>query len=118
MGDLLSHTQRLLSIPGAYLAFGGKELTGHSVPKRYGMVEPTAVFVPLEELTKPEHFEECTKEIFGPFQVLTEYSDASLQTVLDACEKMEAHLTAAVVSNDIRFMNTVLGSTVNGTTYA
>ena len=33
------------------------------------------------------------------------------------CERMEANLTAAVVSNDVRFQNKVLGSTVNGTTY-
>eukprot|EP00929_Paragymnodinium_shiwhaense_P067506 TRINITY_DN3396_c0_g1_i1.p1 TRINITY_DN3396_c0_g1~~TRINITY_DN3396_c0_g1_i1.p1 ORF type:complete len:559 (-),score=127.25 TRINITY_DN3396_c0_g1_i1:371-2047(-) len=116
--DLLGHAQRLLKIPGAYLAFGGKELTGHSVPKRYGMIEPTAIFVPIDELMKPENFEDCTREMFGPFQVLTEYNDASLETVLAACERMEAHLTAAVVTNNIRFMNKVLGRTVNGTTYA
>lgn len=31
---------------------------------------------------------------------------------------MTHHLTAAVVSNDIHFVQHVLGSTVNGTTYA
>jgi len=31
---------------------------------------------------------------------------------------MNNFLTAAVVSNDIHFMNYVLGRTINGTTYA
>jgi len=30
---------------------------------------------------------------------------------------MEHHLTAAVVSNDVRFLNKVAGNTVNGVTY-
>ena len=30
---------------------------------------------------------------------------------------MDAHLTAAVVSNDVHFTNRVLSETVNGTTY-
>jgi len=50
-------------------------------------------------------------------QVVTEYDDSSLPQVLEACERMDAHLTAAIVSNDPRFVNAVLGSTVNGTTY-
>jgi len=31
---------------------------------------------------------------------------------------MEAHLTAAVVSKDMQFLQHVLGNTVNGTTYS
>lgn len=116
--EILEHTQRCLAIPGAKLLFGGKELQQeHSVPKQYGLVEPTAVFVPLEELLKEENFGLCCTEIFGPFQVVTEYNDHSTQAVLDACEKMSHHLTAAVVSNDQRFTDKVLGATVNGTTY-
>jgi 1-pyrroline-5-carboxylate dehydrogenase len=38
--------------------------------------------------------------------------------VLDALERMSHHLTAAVVSNDAAFLQTVLANTVNGTTYA
>lgn len=30
---------------------------------------------------------------------------------------MKNHLTCAVVSNDVRFLNKVLSNTVNGTTY-
>lgn len=33
-------------------------------------------------------------------------------------ERFENHLTAGVVSNDVRFLNYVLGNTVNGVTYA
>jgi len=116
--DILAHTDRLLSIPGAKLLMGGKELASHDIPDCYGAVEPTAVFVPLEEMLKPEHFDECVKELFGPFQVVTEFSDAQLPMVLEACERMSHHLTAAVVSNDSSFRREVLANTVNGTTYA
>ena len=36
-------------------------------------------------------------------QVITEYSDEQLPLVLEATEKLNAHLTAAVVSNDPLF---------------
>jgi len=116
--NMLEHTERLLSIPGARLLFGGKELTNHNIPSVYGAIEPTAVFVPIDQLLSDEHFDVCTTEIFGPFQVVTEYDDASLPKVLEACERMSHHLTAAVVSNDPRFQDQVLAHTVNGTTYA
>jgi len=38
--------------------------------------------------------------------------------VIELCERMDHHLTAAVVSNCPIFVNHVLGNTVNGTTYA
>ena len=38
-------------------------------------------------------------------QVITEYDDSQLQDVLDLTERMEHHLTAAVVSNDIHWLN-------------
>ena len=41
-------------------------------------------------------------------QVLTEYSDEQLPLVLEALEKLEAHLTAAVVSNDPVFTQKVI----------
>ncbi|GIL70881.1 hypothetical protein Vretifemale_1557 [Volvox reticuliferus] len=115
--SILDHTKRLLQIPGAKLLFGGKPLSGHSIPEVYGAVEPTAVFVPLEQALLPEHFGVVTTEVFGPFQVVTEWQDSQLPQVLDACERMSHHLTAAVVSNDINFVQHVLGNTVNGTTY-
>lgn len=90
----------------------------HSIPKVYGAIRPTAVFVPLEEILKKENFELVTTEIFGPFQILTKYSDDQLDLVLQLLEKMHAHLTAAVVSNDDLFRQKVLARSVNGTTYA
>jgi len=116
--SILDHTDRLLQIPGSKLLFGGKELENHNIPEVYGAVEPTAVFVPLTEMLKEEHFSACTTEIFGPFQVVTSFSDDEICHVLDACERMSHHLTAAVVSNDVEFQTTVLAHTVNGTTYA
>ena len=86
-------------------------------PERYGAVEPTAIFVPLQQVLSKEYFEVCTTEIFGPFQVVTSYSDADLPAVLDALERMSHHLTAAVVSNDVEFVQHILGNTVNGVTY-
>ena len=81
-------------------------------------MEPTAVYVPLKEMLKPEHYALVTTEIFGPFQILTDYDDGQLDKVLEALEKMEAHLTAAVVSNDVHFQEQVLAHSVNGTTYS
>lgn len=152
---MLAHKDRLLAIPGARVAFGGAELAGgqHSIPKMYGAIEPTAVFVPLREiLASEDNFRTATTEVFGPFQVwpqksgvvitarrvsfcryldvalvsllhmipyilchrfcpmrlapfqvITEYKESELDLVLEATERMTEHLTAAVVSNDVRF---------------
>jgi len=75
------------------------------------------VQVPIDSLLNPEYFELCTKEIFGPYQVVVNYTDEQLPLVLEACERMQSHLTAAVVSNDVGFQNKVLAGTINGTTY-
>ncbi|XP_076942986.1 putative aldehyde dehydrogenase [Bidens hawaiensis] len=115
---MLDHKNSLLKIPGSKLLWGGEELENHSIPKIYGAIKPTAVFVPLDQILKPEHYELVTKEIFGPFQIITEYKDSQIPMVLKALEKMHAHLTAAVVSNDPLFIQDILGETVNGTTYA
>ncbi|KAK9813740.1 hypothetical protein WJX73_006181 [Symbiochloris irregularis] len=115
---MLDHAQNLQKLPGSKLLFGGKELSGHSIPECYGAIEPTAVFVPLKEILKDEEsFKLATTEVFGPLQVVTHYTDAELPLVLEATERMNAHLTAAIVSNDIIFNHKVLGHTVNGTTY-
>ncbi|TVU20441.1 hypothetical protein EJB05_36649 [Eragrostis curvula] len=101
---MMEHKNNLLKIPGSKVLFGGEPLENHSIPKVYGAVKPTAVFVPLEEILKSGNFELVTKEIFGPFQVVTEYSEDQLELVLEACERMNAHLTAAVVSNNPLFL--------------
>jgi len=59
-----------------------------------------------------------TTEVFGPFQIITSWGDNDLETLLECLEKMDHHLTAAVVSNDILFLQTILGNTVNGVTYS
>ncbi|KAG5522848.1 hypothetical protein RHGRI_034852 [Rhododendron griersonianum] len=130
---MLEHVNKLLQISGSKLLFGGEALEKHSIPPIYGAIKPTAVFVPLAEILKESNFELVTKEIFGPFQIVTEYKDHQLPMVLDALEKMHAHLTAAVVSNDPLFVSIsdsrgmcggkrkgeeVIGKSVNGTTYA
>lgn len=116
---MLGHAEKLAAIPGARILFGGVPLQeDHKIPEIYGAIEPTAVYVPLEELVKPEYFDLCATEIFGPFQVVTDFDDSNLDLVLDATERMSHHLTAAVVSNDIKFRSKVLAHTVNGTTYA
>ncbi len=51
-------------------------------------------------------------------QVITEYDDSQVDAVLQVTEKTEAHLTAAIVSNDVQFLQKMLANTVNGTTYA
>uniref|UniRef100_A0A0D9WJ37 Aldehyde dehydrogenase domain-containing protein n=1 Tax=Leersia perrieri TaxID=77586 RepID=A0A0D9WJ37_9ORYZ len=107
--SMIEHMKNLLKIPGSKVLFGGEPLENHSIPEIYGAFKPTAVFVPLSETLKSGNFELVTREIFGPFQVVTEYSDDQLELVLEACERMNAHLTAAVE---------VLGRSVNGTTYA
>lgn len=112
---MLAHADRIGSIPGAKLLFGGKLLEGHSIPVRYGAMEPTAVQVPLSSID--ENFDLVTTELFGPFQVVVEYDDGNLSHVLSMLQRMTQHLTAAVVSRDVHFQERVLGATLNGTTY-
>ena len=104
-------------IDGAKVLCGGKVIDGHNIPTIYGAVEPTAVFVPLDQMMKDENFGDCTTELFAPFQVITFYNDDTIDVVLEALERMSHHLTAALVSNDAAFQAKVLSSTVNGTTY-
>ena len=113
-----AHLDSVLQIDGAKVVFGGRPLQDTTIPPQYGSWEPTAVFVPLKEMLKDGNFEVATTELFGPFQVVTEYNDSEIDLVIEACERMDSHLTAAVVSNDYAFQNRVLGSTVNGTSYA
>jgi 1-pyrroline-5-carboxylate dehydrogenase len=94
---------------------GGK----HSIPKKYGAIEPTAVRLPLKAMVASDDaFSAATTEVFGPFQAVVSYSDADLPLVLECLERMSHHLTAAVVSNDAMFLQKVLAHSVNGTTYA
>ena len=114
----LAHVDACMQIPGAELAFGGKALEGHSVPDVYGAVEPTAVMIPVESLLDERYFATATTELFGPFQVLVKWSDGQLPMVLEALNRMQNHLTAGIVSNDVQFLNEVLANTISGTIYA
>ena len=117
---MLAHVAKVAALPGASVVFGGKKLEGSDAfHAAYGGMEPTAVEVPLATmLASDANFELVTTELFGPFQILVPYADSELPRVLEACERMTNHLTAAVVSNDPAFSNQVLGATVNGTVYA
>ncbi|KAJ7945976.1 Delta-1-pyrroline-5-carboxylate dehydrogenase 1 protein [Quillaja saponaria] len=123
--SMLEHMNKLLKIPGSKLLFGGEPLENHSIPQIYGAIKPTAIYVPLGEILKANNYELVTREIFGPFQIITDYKGDQLPLVLDALERMHALLTAAVVSNDPSFCRQdlifsceVIGNSVNGTTYA
>jgi 1-pyrroline-5-carboxylate dehydrogenase len=109
----------LLTIPGASVAFGGTIIptTEHNIPECYGSWHPTAVKIPLKEFLKKKYFKLCTTEIFGGFQIIVPYKDEQIGMVLQALEMVDAHLTAAVVSNNVLFQNKILAHTVNGTTY-
>jgi hypothetical protein len=48
-------------------------LKDHTIPECYGAVRPTAVFVPLLAMRDPAVFKLVTTEVFGPFQVISEF---------------------------------------------
>jgi 1-pyrroline-5-carboxylate dehydrogenase len=112
-----NHINNLLKIPNSHILFGGERLKNNSIPEHYGCFEPTAVYVPISEIMKPEYFDLVTTEVFGPIQIITVYTSDEIVNVLDICEQMKSNLTAAVVSNDKLFIQNVLSKTVNGTTY-
>jgi len=110
------HVDALLTIPGAKVLFGGKELANHTIPKCYGAFEPTAVYVPYEQVA--DNFDLVTKELFGPFQVVTSYKEEQTDDVLATINRNPNHLTAGIVSQDHAFIEKFLGNTFVGTTYA
>ena len=112
---LLSHIEAVSKIKGSTICFGGKKLENHSIPSCYGAIEPTAIFVPLNEIIK--NWELCSTEVFGPIQIITEYKSEEIDTVLEMLGKFEQNLTAAIVSNDPIFVQKIIGNTINGTTY-
>ena len=62
--------------------------------------------VSVQRVTSSAHWDgaRCTVA-----QVVTEYEEEELAVVLAACELMDHHLTAAIVSNDVAFQRQVLG---------
>lgn len=65
-----------------------------------------------------KNFDLCSQELFGPFQIIVQYGDKDVDTVIQCCNRFSHHLTAGVVSNDVLFLDRVLGQTVNGVTYS
>ena len=114
--DMLDHIKAILDLPGTILLFGGRVLNNHQVPECYGMLEPTAIKVPLS-LILGDDFELITTELFGPFQIIVEYDDNDLSKITSILERITNRLTAAIVSNEISFQQKILSMTVNGTTY-
>jgi len=97
----MAHINALLELEGAEVMFGGKPLKEqHTIPDCYGSFEPTAIYVPLKHFRSVKKFKLITTELFGPFQIVTDYNTTDLEFVLDIFERMSHHLTAAVVSND------------------
>lgn len=107
-----------LAVPGATLAFGGKPLTGHTIPDCYGAFEPTAVRIPIDSLLDEASYKVAITELFGPFQVIIDWKEGQLPLVLKMLNDMPNHLTAGIVSNNQLFLQHVLGNTISGTTYA
>lgn len=113
-----AHVDSVLAVPGAKLLFGGAPLEeNHNVPSVYGSYKPTAVYVPLETLFNPQYHDLLTTELFGPFQIVTSYTEKNLPRIFDFFNSLHFHLTAAVVSNNVQFINHVIKNTVNGVTY-
>merc|ERR550525_1433498 len=88
------------------------------IPAQYGAVEPTAVRIPIDSLKDPRNLATASTELFGPFQVIVDYKSDQVDFVIELLNMMPNHLTAGVVSNDMQFINHVLGHTISGTTYA
>ena len=114
--QLLEHINGLLKIPGTECLFGGEELANHSIPTVYGSIQATAIKIPVDELLG-KNFNDITKEVFGPFQVIIIYEDSDLPIIKETLERISQNLTAAIVSNDLFFQQDILSCTVNGTTY-
>lgn len=113
-----AHLDAVLALDGAELMWGGEPLTGHSIPEYYGAYQPTAVKVPMKHFKSSKKRALLLTEIFAPFQLIVEYSgESGIEKVLNICESMSNHLTAATVSNDPRFINFINENTVNGTSY-
>jgi len=115
---LSQHVHDLLSLPGAKLMWGGRPITeAHHIPAIYGSFQPTAIFLPLSTINNPLHYDLVFTEVFAPFQIITQYNDSELNTVLQTFDKIHLHLAAGVVSNDLNFIQHVVKNSVNGVTY-
>jgi len=69
-----SHIDAVLELEGSYVLWGGKPLTGHNIPDCYGSYEPTAIYVPLKHWKNNKKAKLLNTELFGPFQIISDYS--------------------------------------------
>lgn len=115
--QIKAHIDAVLELPDTELLFGGVPLKNHSIPAQYGAYEPTAIKVPLRHFKALRKRRLLTTELFGPFQIVVEYSNAQFPKVMTLLDQLPHHLTAACVSNDPLFTEFVMGNTINGTTY-
>jgi 1-pyrroline-5-carboxylate dehydrogenase len=65
--QIRTHIDAVLAVEGTELLFGGKPLTGHSIPDCFGAYEPTAIRVSLAAMQSGD-FDLLAKELFGPYQ--------------------------------------------------
>lgn len=72
--QIQDHVDKIRALPGSMTLFGGKPLKNHSIPSCYGAYEPTAISVPIDVYM--QNFDLCSKELFGPFQLVIEYKDS------------------------------------------
>jgi 1-pyrroline-5-carboxylate dehydrogenase len=115
---LARHTKEVLQLPGAKLVMGGEPIDEeHSIPSLYGSFKPTMIFLPLSTILSEEYSKIALQEVFAPFLIYTEYDDSDYDRIINLLEKIDLHLAAGVVSQDIDFINNILRQTVNGITY-
>lgn len=70
-----AHLDAILELEGAKVLFGGVPLKNHTIPAIYGAYTPTAVFVPLKHFRSKQKRKLLCTELFGPFQIVTEYKE-------------------------------------------
>ena len=76
--QIKAHLDAVLELDGAEVLFGGTPLKNHTIPSCYGSWMPTAVFVPIKHFKSARKLKLLTTELFGPFQIVTEYTNSQL----------------------------------------
>lgn len=78
-----AHIDAILELDGAKILFGGEPLPQpHHIPSVYGSYKPTAIFVPFKHFRSEKKSKLLTTELFGPFQIVTEYKTKDIDFML------------------------------------
>mmetsp|Transcript_25695 Transcript_25695/g.29547 ORF Transcript_25695/g.29547 Transcript_25695/m.29547 type:complete len:208 (+) Transcript_25695:573-1196(+) len=77
------HIASILELDGAKILWGGKRLQNTTIPERYGSFEPTAIYVPIKHFSSSRKLKLICTELFGPFQIITDYRGSQLSRVLE-----------------------------------